>query len=35
MIKNKNKNKRDMYLDLTWELKKPMEHEGYCNSNCN
>ena len=34
-VKLKEGKKRDKFLDLAWELKKNMEHEGDSNTNCN
>ena len=33
-IKLKESEKRDKYVDLAWELKKTMEHEGDNYTNC-
>ena len=33
-IKTKESEKRDTFLDLARELKKPMEHDGDGNRNC-
>ena len=33
-IKLRESEKKDKYLDLAWELKKTMEHEGDNYTNC-
>ena len=34
-VKSKESEKKDKYLDLTWELKKTVEHENDGYTNCN